>query len=117
MHLPPPDGIVPSVKALWSDVAWALSYFMKRGVPAPVRTFPDGSILINGVEHPLPKRSISREDIIRLAHPRLSSELLMSGFDVRYTLGDVIEEPLDEGDIIDAADIVGASFKVTSVPR
>lgn len=118
MHIPPPDGIVPSVKALWSDVAWALSYFMQRGVEAPVKEFPDGSILINGVEHPMPKRtSISREDIIRLSNPRLSSELLMSGFNVSYTLGDVIEEPLDEGDIIDAADVVGASFKVTSVPR
>lgn len=117
MHLPPPEGIIPSVKALWSDVAWALSYLMQRGTASPVGERGANSILINGVEYTMPRQpGLSREDVIRLFDPRVPDEL-MSGFEVRYTLGDVENELLDEGDVFDAADIVGASFRVTSVPR
>lgn len=117
IHLPPPDGITPSVKALWSDVAWALSYLMQRGTASPVGERGANSILINGVEYTMPRQpGLSREDVIRLFDPRVPDEL-MSGFEVRYTLGDVKDELLDEGDVCDASDIVGASFRVTSVPK
>lgn len=113
MHLPPPEGVVPVVKALWSDVAWTLDYFMQRGSASPVE--PDNAILVNGVRHAMPQQpGLSREDIIRMSNPHASDT---RGFEVRYTLGDVADELLDEGDVFDRADIVGASFQVTSVPK
>lgn len=103
---PPSDQDVQHIKALGSDVAWALDYFMQRGAQ-----FPNGSILINGVEYPMPAKVLTREDVIRMINPQADAG--KGDAEVRITMGRHKAVLLEEGDVFNAADIIGAAFQVS----
>lgn len=108
MHLPPPEGIIPSVKALWSDVGWALSYLMQRGVEqkSSIEQKSEETILVNGKEFALTKRMLTREDLILMANPSPGATYYVAGIQ-----GDE-EFPVDEGDILYIGELTRMTFKV-----
>lgn len=106
----------PHSPSHWETLAHGFLLLWQSSQAPPVRTFENGSILINGVEYPLPKQSsISREDIIRIRNPHLLPDVPLGGYSVYLTLGDKRNALLEEGDMFTSSDIAGASFSIVRI--